>query len=92
MSIEEAHDLCFRGKSNVAHAAADVGSVEALKESFRGTLPRRLLMKTYGEEMSNPLAVGLIWSQGARTPDLLCHAGALPAELWPCMDVLLSTE
>ena len=36
MSIEEAHDLCFRGKSNVAHAA-DVGcSLEELKESFRG--------------------------------------------------------
>lgn len=36
LSIEEAHDLCFRGKSNVAHAAADVGcSVEELKESFR---------------------------------------------------------
>ena len=33
---EEAIDLCFRGKSNVAHAAADVGcSLEELKEAFR---------------------------------------------------------
>jgi|TARA_Y100000589_G_C27079739_1_gene599070 hypothetical protein len=36
LTREEAHDLCFRGKSNVAHAAADVGCpVEDLKESFR---------------------------------------------------------
>ena len=36
LTREEAHDLCFRGKSNVAHAAADVGCpIEDLKETFR---------------------------------------------------------
>ncbi len=36
LTREEAHDLCFRGKSNLAHAAADVGCpVEDLKKSFR---------------------------------------------------------
>ena len=36
LTQEEAIDLCFRGKSNVAHAASDVGcSLEELKESFR---------------------------------------------------------
>lgn len=36
LTQEEAIDLCFRGKSNVAHAAADVGcSLEELKEVFR---------------------------------------------------------
>ena len=35
LTQEEAIDLCFRGKSNVAHAAADVGcSLEELKEAF----------------------------------------------------------
>tara|TARA_B100000035_G_scaffold290823_1_gene278241 strand:- start:10494 stop:10676 length:183 start_codon:yes stop_codon:yes gene_type:complete len=32
---EEAHDLCYRGKSNVAHAAASVGCpIGDLKASF----------------------------------------------------------
>ena len=36
LTREEAHDLCFRGKANLANAAADVGcSIEELKESFR---------------------------------------------------------
>lgn len=41
LSIAEAHDLCFRGKANLAHAAADVGcSTEELKESFRAYVAR----------------------------------------------------
>jgi len=41
LSIEEAIDLCFRGKSNVAHAAADVGcSVEELKKRLRRHVAR----------------------------------------------------
>ena len=36
LTQEEAIDLCFRGKSNVAHAAADVGcSLDELKSSLR---------------------------------------------------------
>ena len=35
LTQEEAIDLCFRGKSNVAHAAADVGcSLDELKNSL----------------------------------------------------------
>ena len=35
LTQEEAIDLCFRGKSNVAHAAVDVGcSLDELKNSL----------------------------------------------------------
>ena len=35
LTQEEAIDLCFRGKSNVAHTAADVGcSLDELKSSL----------------------------------------------------------
>ena len=70
MTREEAHDLCYRGKSNVAHAAASVGCpIGDLKASFAKYVAARPVdpdtwqgdePSGRGDELSSQLVVLLV--------------------------------